>query len=84
MAVAYDFIQTQNSKLSVNFNIGYNKNELQDFQGFLNAGPGGGSGISYNFIQRFETGRSLFSYYMARFEGFDSNGLPTYRDVEEW
>ncbi len=82
LALAYDFIQTQDSKLAVNFNIAYNKNELQDFQGFLNAGPGGGSGISYNFIQRFGTGRSLFSYYMAIFQGFDSNGLPTYRDVD--
>jgi len=82
LALAYDFIQTRDSNLSVNFNIAYNKNELRDFPGFLIAGPGGGSGISYNFIQRFGTGRSLFSYYMAIFEGFDSNGLPTYRDVD--
>ncbi len=80
LALAYDFIQTQNSNLSVNFNIAYNKNELQDFQGFLNAGPGGGSGISYNFIQRFEAGHSLFSYYMAEFAGLDSSGQPTYVD----
>ena len=81
LALAYDFIQTQNSKLSVNFNIAYNKNEIQDFQGFLIAGQTGGSGLS-RFVQRFETGRSVFSYYMVIFEGFDSNGLPIYRDVD--
>ncbi len=82
LALAYDFIQTQHSKLSVNFNIAYNKNEIQDFQGFLIAGNAGGSGISFNYIQRVESGRSLFSYHMLVFEGFDSVGFPIYRDVD--
>jgi iron complex outermembrane receptor protein len=82
LALAYDFIQTQDSKLAVKFNIAYNKNELRDFPGFLNAGPGPGSGLAFNFIQRFGNGRPLFSYYMNIFEGFDSNGSPIYRDVD--
>ena len=82
LALAYGFVQTQDSNLSVNFNIAYNKNELRDFTGFLFTGETNGSGISGRYLQRIETGRSLFSYYMAIFQGFDSNGLPTYRDVD--
>jgi len=80
LALAYDFIQTQNSKLAVNFNIAYNKNEIQDFQGFLITGRTGGSGISCSYLQRIEAGHSLFSYYMAEFAGLDSSGQPTFVD----
>ncbi|MBT8235526.1 MAG: TonB-dependent receptor, partial [Bacteroidia bacterium] len=80
LAVAYDFIQTQNSKLYANFNIAYNKNEIQDFQGFLISGRTPRSGISTSFVQRFEAGHSLFSYYMAEFAGLDSSGQPTFVD----
>ncbi len=83
LALAYDFIQTQNSKLSVNFNIAYNKNEIQDFQGFVNTGRTNGSGISNNFLQRFAAGHSLFSYYMAEFAGLDSSGQPTFVDQND-
>ncbi|MBT8298222.1 MAG: TonB-dependent receptor, partial [Maribacter sp.] len=80
LALAYDFIQTQHSNLSVNFNIAYNKNEVQDFQGSLITGYGGGSGISGSYLQRIEAGHSLFSYHMAVFDGLDSSGQPTYVD----
>ena len=82
LALAYDFIQSENSNLAVNFNIAYNENEIQDFEGFLDAGPINGQGLSGAFAQRFATGRSVFSYYMAIFEGFDSNGFPVYQDVD--
>ena len=82
LALAYDFIQAENSNLSVNFNIAVNDNEIQDFEGFLDAGPINGQGLSGAFAQRFATGRSVFSYYMAIFEGFDSNGFPVYQDVD--
>jgi len=81
-ALAYDFIQAENSTLSAAFNIAYNENEVQDFAGAINTGEINGQGLSGAFAQRLESGRSLFSYYMAIFEGFDSNGLPIYRDVD--
>ncbi|WP_372973803.1 TonB-dependent receptor domain-containing protein, partial [Muriicola sp.] len=81
-AIAYDFVQTQNTTFSAAFNIAYNENEVQDFASAINTGEINGQGLSGAFAQRFEAGRSLFSYYMAIFEGFDSNGFPIYRDVD--
>ena len=81
-ALAYDFIQTENSTFSAAFNIAYNENEVQDFGGAINTGAVNGQGLSGAFAQRLEAGRSIFSYYMAIFEGFDSAGFPVYQDVD--
>lgn len=81
-ALAYDFIQSDDFNFSAAFNIAYNENEVQDFGGAINTGEINGQGLSGAFAQRFESGRSLFSYYMAIFEGFDSAGFPIYQDVD--
>ncbi|ALM08091.1 TonB-dependent receptor [Sediminicola sp. YIK13] len=81
-SLGYDFIQSANTTFSANFNIAYNQNEVQDFASAINTGEINGQGLSGAFAQRFEAGRSLFSYYMAIFEGFDSNGFPIYQDVD--
>jgi iron complex outermembrane receptor protein len=81
-AIAYDFVQTEDTDFGVSFNIAYNDNEIQDFNGSINTGEIAGPGLSGAFAQRFEAGRSLFSYYMAEFTGFDGDGNPTYRDVD--
>ena len=81
-AIAYDFVQTENTNFGASFNIAYNDNEIQDFAGAINTGEINGPGLSGAFAQRFEAGNSLFSYYMAEFLGFDGEGNPTYRDVD--
>ncbi|WP_297764994.1 SusC/RagA family TonB-linked outer membrane protein [uncultured Muriicola sp.] len=81
-ALAYDFVQSENTTFSAAFNIAYNDNEVQDFGSAINTGEINGQGLSGAFAQRFEAGRSLFSYYMAIFEGFDSDGFPIYQDVD--
>ena len=81
-AIAYDFVQTEDTDFGVSFNIAYNDNEIQDFAGSINTGEIAGPGLSGAFAQRFEAGRSIFSYYMAEFTGFDADGFPTYRDVD--
>ncbi|MCO5724607.1 SusC/RagA family TonB-linked outer membrane protein [Robiginitalea marina] len=81
-AINYDFVQTADTDFGVAFNIAYNKNEIQDFQGSINTGEINGPGLSGAFAQRFEAGQSLFSYYMAEFTGFDGDGNPTYRDID--
>ena len=81
-ALAYDFVQSENTTFSASFNIAYNDNEVQDFGSSINTGEINGQGLSGAFAQRFEAGRSLFSYYMAIFEGFDSDGFPIYQDVD--
>lgn len=81
-ALNYDFVQTEDTNFGVSFNIAYNSNEVQDFNGAINTGEINGPGLSGAFAQRFESGESLFSFYMAEFLGFDGDGNPTYRDVD--
>ncbi len=81
LSLAYDFIQTEDTNFSASFNIAYNDNEIEDFEGAINTGEINGPGLSGAFAQRFEAGVSLFSFYMATFEGFDSTGNPIYTDV---
>ncbi len=80
-ALNYDFIQQDDITFGASFNISYNDNEVQDFAGSINTGEINGPGLSGAFAQRFESGYSLFSYYMANFEGFDGDGFPIYTDV---
>ncbi len=82
LGLAYDFIQTEDTTFSANFNISFNDNEIQDFDGAINTGAINGPGLSGAFAQRFEAGNSLFSYYMAIFEGFDGSGNPIYTDID--
>jgi len=79
-AVAYDWIQQEDVSFSSSFNISYNENEVQDFGGLIDTGAINGQGLSGAFAQRFASGRSLFSYYMAEFAGLDSAGQPTFVD----
>lgn len=81
-ALAYDFVQTEDATFSADFNIAYNENTIEDFEGAINTGEINGPGLSGAFAQRFEAGRSLFSYYMAIFEGFDGDGNPIYTDID--
>ncbi len=81
-ALNYDFIQTEDVTFSAAFNISYNQNEVKDFAGAINTGAINGPGLSGAFAQRFESGQSLYSWYMAKFLGFDGNGNPIYEDVD--
>ena len=81
LALGYDFVQTEDTNFNVTANVAWNDNEVQDFEGAINTGEINGPGLSGAFAQRFEAGQSLFSYYMATFEGFDSTGNPIYTDV---
>ena len=80
LALAYDFVQSEDVTFSAAFNMAYNENEVQDFGGAINTGQIRGQGLSGAFAQRFEAGHSLFSYYMAEFAGLDSSGQPTFVD----
>ena len=83
LALGYEFIQTEDTSFSANFNISYNQNEIQNFAGEgIPTGAVNGPGLSGAFAQRFANEQSLFSFFMAEFTGFDSNGSPTYRDLD--
>ncbi|GAA4273075.1 TonB-dependent receptor [Aquimarina gracilis] len=73
-AINYDIIQQEDMTWNFGFNIAYNKNELQDFDGVFNAGTIFGQGLTGAFSQILTEGEPLFSYFLREFQGFDANG----------
>lgn len=83
-ALNYDLVQGEDFNWNVGFNIAYNDNEVQDFNGLIDAGTIYGQGLTGAFAQQLAGGQPLFSYYLREFEGFDANGQPVQRDVQEF
>lgn len=81
-SLGYDFIRGNEASFSADFNIAYNQNEVQDFAGLIDTGEINGQGLTGAFSQRFASGRSIYSYYLPIFEGFDNAGFPIYRDID--
>ena len=71
-----DWVATEDVNFSTSFNVAYNENELQDFDGLIPSGTIRGQGLSLAFAQLLAGGRPLFSYFLREFGGFDDNGLP--------
>lgn len=78
LALGYDFVQTEKSRFSVDFNISYNDNSVEGLNGTTaDFGALNGPGLTNAFAQRLGEGRSLFSYYMAEYSE-DANGNPNF------
>ena len=77
-ALNYDLAQGEDFNWSAGFNVAYNKNEIQDFDGQIAAGTIRGAGLSNAFAQRLASGQPLFSFYLREFIGFDENGNPVH------
>ncbi|MFS4468623.1 SusC/RagA family TonB-linked outer membrane protein [Maribacter sp. 2210JD10-5] len=75
-ALAYDLVQSEDFNWSASFNIAYNQNDLEDFDGLVPAGTIFGQGLTGAFAQRLQGDSPLFSYFLREFEGFDENGQP--------
>lgn len=77
-SVGYDFIYTDKSVFSVDFNIAYNDNTVEGLRGTVaDFGAIRGPGLTNAFAQRLGEGRPLFSYYMAEYSE-DANGVPNF------
>ncbi|WP_166962817.1 SusC/RagA family TonB-linked outer membrane protein [Yeosuana marina] len=77
-ALNYDVIQQEELNWNVGFNISYNENEVQDFDGLIQTGQISGNGLTGAYAQLLAQGHPLFSYYLREFGGFDSNGISIY------
>jgi TonB-linked SusC/RagA family outer membrane protein len=75
-ALNYNIFEQEDFNWSVGFNIAYNENEIQDFDGLIPAGTIRGQGLTGAFAQILAGGQPLFSFFLREFEGFDENGQP--------
>ncbi|MHA7056379.1 SusC/RagA family TonB-linked outer membrane protein [Aquimarina sp. M1] len=85
-SINYDILQQQDLNWNFGFNIAYNKNELQNFDGQIPSGQISGQGLTGAFSQLLAEDQPLFSYYLREFAGFDANGQSIYPngDVQEF
>lgn len=75
--LGYDFIATEDSNFSVDFNIAYNDNVVEGINTVAEFGALNGPGLTNAFVQRLGEGRSLFSYYLAEYSE-DAEGNPDF------
>ncbi|WP_297797391.1 SusC/RagA family TonB-linked outer membrane protein [uncultured Eudoraea sp.] len=83
VALAYDFVQTDNVTFSAAFNISYNDNKVTGLNGTTaDFSEINGPGLTGAFAQRLGEGISIFSYYMATYSE-DANGNPNFSADEK-
>ena len=82
-AINYDIIQQDEMNWNFGFNISYNENEVQDFDGLIQTGEINGNGLTGAFAQLLAEGQPLFSYYLREFGGFDANGVSIYPNGDQ-
>lgn len=83
LMINYDIIQQEDMNWNFGFNVAYNENEVQDFDGLIQTGEVNGNGLTGAFAQLLAEGRPLFSYFLREFAGFDENGISIYPNGDE-
>ncbi len=78
--VSLTAILVDNSDFNWTFsgNLGYNQNIVENFNTVVNTGGINGQGLTGAFSQRIVEGESLFTYYLADFQGFNESGQSLY------
>lgn len=82
----YNLFQEEDFYWNVGFNISYNDNMVEDFEGTVQTGAINGQGLTNAYAQLLAGGQPLFSYYLREFGGFDENGQTIYPngDVQQF
>ncbi|MBC8151326.1 MAG: SusC/RagA family TonB-linked outer membrane protein [Bacteroidetes bacterium] len=80
VGVNYDVIQGENFTWGIAANATFINNEVTNFSGLYNAGGINGQGLTGAYAQRIVNNRSLFSFFMPTFTGFDEQGFGVYSD----
>ncbi len=85
-SIDYNIFQREDLFWNFGFNIAYNDNMVEDFNGVIDTGGISGQGLSGAFAQRLVGGQPLFSYFLREFGGFDEDGQSIYPngDVQEF
>lgn len=86
LALNYVAVDKADFGWDVLFNVGYNKNEVQNFSGLINTGDIDGQGLTGAFAQRIAEGQPLYAYFLRPFGGYDSEGNSIYPegDVQQF
>ena len=74
----YQAIKGKNFTWTINYNMTFVHNEVQDFNVVVNTGAVHGQGLSGAYAQTFANGYPLFTWKMPTFLGFDGNGDARY------
>ena len=82
-AINYDIIQQEDMNWNFGFNIAYNENEVQNFDGQIQTGEINGNGLTGAFAQLLAEGQPLFSFFLREFAGFDENGISIYPNGDQ-
>lgn len=85
-SIDYNILQEEELLWNLGFNISYNENMVEDFDGAIQTGAISGQGLSNAYAQLLAEGHPLFSYYLREFGGFDETGQTIYPngDVQEF
>ncbi len=73
-SINYAIIEQEDLSWDFGFNIAYNKNEVQDFNGQIPTGRLNGQGLTGTDVQLLASDQPLFSFFLREFGGFDANG----------
>lgn len=76
-AINYGILDQEDLSLDFGFNISYNQNEVQNFDGLIPSGALNGQGLTGSFVQLLAEDQPLFSYFLREFTGF-VDGQATY------
>jgi len=83
LALNYDIILQQDLSWNFGFNIAYNENMVENFDGQIQTGEINGNGLTGAFAQLLAEGQPLFSYYLREFAGFDEDGISIYPNGDQ-
>jgi len=80
--LSMDYIIVDNADFSwdFGFNVSYNNNQVNDYEGSIDTGEISGQGLTGAFAQRITGGQPLFAYYLRDFAGYNENGIAQYND----
>ncbi|WP_296621719.1 TonB-dependent receptor [Marivirga sp.] len=79
---ALDYVVVDQADFDWNFgfNVSYNDNVVEDYEGSIDTGEISGQGLTGAFAQRITGGQPLFAYYLRDFDGYNAEGVAQYND----
>lgn len=78
LTLNYFAMDTDEMGLDFGFNISFNDNVVENFNGVVNTGVINGQGLTGAFAQRIVEGQPLYSFFLREFTGYDESGISTY------